>query len=355
MEDAMAKKVTIQQIAETLGLSSATVSRALNGHPLISADTKRVVSEAAERLGYLPRSALVRPISTLAKKPIAWITPLVNFQFEDPIILEAIGGMVSRSIEVGRHFLHIPTDAGYELETYRELIASGSIGGFILANRLAAGDWRLDFLLEQKVPFVAYGASPAAQAYPWVEVALADAYEVGTSHLLDLGHTRIAMLNSMPGFMASMERERGYRRAMADRGINVSENLMVAGPKNEEFGYRSMRQLLEGTPRPTAVFCSSVLSAKGALFAIEEQKLEIGRDISVIAFDDNIAGTFYSTPLTTVFSPVRPLGRRIVDMLELAINGEDYARLHHTQYAELVVRGSTAPAPNLAEIRQVAG
>jgi LacI family transcriptional regulator len=351
----MAKKVTIQQIAETLGLSSATVSRALNDHPLISTDTKRSVNETADRLGYLARATAPRQTGVMGKKPIAWITPLVNFQFEDPIILESIGGMVSRSIEAGRHFMHIPTDAGYELETYRELIASGTIGGFILANRLAAGDWRLDYLLEQKVPFVAYGASPAAQPYPWVEVAYAEAYAAGTRHLLELGHTRIAILNSLPGFVASMERERGFRQELARHGITVSENWVVSGPKNEEFGYRSMRQLLEGTPRPTAVFCSSAMTAKGALIAIAEEGLQVGRDVSVVAFDDNIAGTFYSMPLTTMFSPVRPLGRRIVDMLELAMAGEDYAKLNYTQHAELVVRGSTGPVLDQDDPRRAAG
>jgi LacI family transcriptional regulator len=158
----MAKKVTIQQLAQELNLSAATVSRALNDHPLINADTKRAVGELAEKLGYTARQpAGHRPGSLGARKPLAWITPLMNFQFEDPIILEIIGGIVSRSAEIGRTFLHIPTDASHELETYRELIASGEIGGFILANRLAEGDRRLEFLLESRVP-----SSPTARHQP---------------------------------------------------------------------------------------------------------------------------------------------------------------------------------------------
>jgi LacI family transcriptional regulator len=345
----MAKRVTIQQLADTLNLSTATVSRALNDHPLINADTKRAVGELAEKLGYAARQPAHRPAPPLGvKKPIAWITPLMNFHFEDPIILEIIGGMVSRSVELERHFLHIPTDAGHELDTYRELIASGEIGGFILANRLAAGDRRLEFLLEQNIPFISYGATPASKAYPWVRVDFAHAYWLGTRHLIELGHRRIALLNAMPGFQASAEREAGYRKALSEVGVDVSENWIVGGPKNEEFGYRTTQQLLDTTPVPTAIVCSSVMTAKSAVFAIRERGLEIGRDVSIIAFDDNVAGTFHATPLTTMFSPVRPLGRRIVDLLERAIDGEDPASLNHVQRAELVIRGSSGPAAALS-------
>jgi LacI family transcriptional regulator len=341
----MAKKVTIQQLATELNLSTATVSRALNDHPLINTETKRKVAELANQLGYMARKSAPRTVENRARKPIVWVTPLANFEFEDPIILEILGGMVSRTMELGRHFLHIPTDASHELETYRDLIASDEIGGFIVANRLAEGDRRIEFLLESKVPFIAYGAASTSNEYPWVHVDFAGAYREGTSHLLGLGHRRIAMLNAMPGFQTSTERESGYRRAMAEHDVPVSANWVVAGPKNEEFGYRCMQQLLEITPAPTAVICSSVITAKGALFAIDERGLVIGQDISLVAFDDNIAGTFYSTPLTTMFSPVRPLGRKIVDLLERAIAGEDPAGLQLVQHVELVVRASTGPVP----------
>lgn len=341
----MAKKVTIQHIAESLNLSAATVSRALNDHALISDSTKQAVNELAVRLGYSRRVGAPRASSAAQKKPVAWITPLNNFQFEDPIILEIIGGMVSRAVEVGRQFLHVPTDAAYELDTYRELIASEAVDGFVLANRLTAGDRRLEFLLDQNIPFVAYGATPVDQPYPCVEIAFAEAYRKATAYLIELGHARIALVNALPGFQTSIERERGYRSALDAFGVGASENWIFSGPKNEEFGYRSMHQLLESTPVPTAIVCSSVLGAKGAMFAIAEHGLVVGRDISLIAFDDNIAGTFYSTPLTTMFSPVRPVGRKLIDFLERAIEGEDYADLHHVQAVELVIRSSTAPAP----------
>ena len=341
----MAKKVTIQQLAQELNLSSATVSRALNDHPQINADTKRVVGELAEKLGYAARQPAVHRSGSLgSKKPIVWITPLVNFQFEDPIILEIIGGIVSRCAEIGRAFLHIPTDASHELETYRELIASKEIGGFILANRLAEGDRRLDFLMENRVPFISHGAiPPTSHTYAWVRVDFAHAYWMGTRHLLDLGHRDIALLNAMPGFQASAERESGFRQALAESGVTVSENWVIGGPKNEEFGYRIAHQLLDTTPAPTAIVCSSVMTARAAVFAVEERNLVVGRDVSIVAFDDNVAGTFHFTPLTTMFSPVRPIGRRIVDILERVIEGEDVTDLNFIQRAELLVRSSSGP------------
>lgn len=344
----MAKKVTIQDLAKRLNLSTATVSRALRDHPSINEGTRRSAHEMAAEMGYtthLTSRSLKKP-GALLKRPIAWITPLVNFQFEDPIILETLGGVASRCAEIGRHFLHIPTDVGRELDTYRELIADGVIEGFIVANRVTEGDRRVDLLLEEKVPFVAYyGATPLVGDYPSVDVAFAEAYALGTRHLLDLGHTRVALLNSLPNFQASAERERGYRAAMAERDVWISGNWVVGGPKTEEFGYSAMRQMLDSVAAPTGVICSSTMAAKGALAAINARGLVVGQDISLVNFDDNVAGSFYSVPLTALFSPARPLGRKVVDFLDRTIAGEAPHDLHHLTHPELIIRSSTGPAP----------
>ena len=86
------------------------------------------------------------------------------------------------------------------------------------------------------------------------------------------------------------------------------------------------------------------MTAKGALFALYESNLKVGRDLSLIAYDDNVAGTFFAVPLTTLFAPIRPLGRQLIRLLERAIAGEDYARLNHVLMPELIIRGSTGPA-----------
>lgn len=291
-------------------------------------------------------SRSLRETGTLLKRPIAWITPLVNFQFEDPIILETLGGIASRCAEIGRHFLHIPTDIGRELDTYRELIAEGVVEGFVVANRVTEGDRRVEYLLEQKMPFVAYyGATPLDGDYPSVDVAFAEAYALGTRYLLELGHRRIALLNSLPNFQASAERERGYRAALADSQVWTSANWVVGGPKTEEFGYHAMRQMLDSASAPTGVLCSSTMAAKGAISAINERGLKIGRDLSVVSFDDNVAGSFYSVPLTTLFSSSRTLGRKVVDFLDSTIAGEPPSELHYVSHPELIIRGSTGPAP----------
>jgi LacI family transcriptional regulator len=344
----MVKKVTIQDLADQLNLSPATVSRALRDHPSINDGTRRSVHELAAGMGYTTHltSRSLKKGGTLLRRPIAWITPLVNFQFEDPIILETLGGIASRCAEIGRHFLHIPTDVGRELDTYRELIAEGVIEGFIVANRVTEGDRRVEYLLEEKMPFVAYyGATPLTGDYPSVDVAFAEAYALGTRHLLELGHRRIALLNSLPNFQASHERERGYRAALAEQQVWSSANWVVGGPKTEEFGYSAMRQMLDSVSAPTGVICSSTMAAKGALSAINERRLTVGRDVSLVNFDDNVAGSFYSVPLTTLFSPARPLGRKVVDFLDRTIAGEASGDLHHIAHPELIVRGSTGPAP----------
>lgn len=342
----MSKKITIQDLATRLGLSAATVSRALRDHPSINEGTRRSAHELAAEMGYTTHltSRSFKKAGAMTKRPIAWVTPLVNFQFEDPIILETMGGVASRCAEIGRHFLHIPSDVSRELDTYRELIADGVVEGFIVANRAAEGDRRVEFLIDENIPFVAYyGATPLDGDYPSVDVAFAEAYALGTRHLLDLGHRRIGLLNSMPGFQASAERERGYRMALDEQQVWSSGNWVIGGPKTEEFGYHAMRQMLDSAQAPTGILCSSTMAAKGALSAVNERGLTVGSDVSIVCFDDNVAGSFYSVPLTTLFSPARPLGRMVVDFLDRTIAGEPPAQLHHLTYPELIVRSSTGP------------
>ncbi len=125
----------------------------------------------------------------------------------------------------------------------------------------------------------------------------------------------------------------------------TSANWVVGGPKTEEFGYSAMRQMLDSAAAPTGVLCSSTMAAKGALSAINERGLTVGRDVSLVSFDDNVAGSFYSVPLTTLFSPSRPLGRMVVDFLDRTIAGEPPGELRYVSHPELIVRRSTGPAP----------
>jgi LacI family transcriptional regulator len=124
---------------------------------------------------------------------------------------------------------------------------------------------------------------------------------------------------------------------------------MSSGLMTEENGYRTMSALLELADRPTAVICSSILSASGAIRAIQQAGLVIGRDVSLIAHDDGLPflkAEGLSPPLTTTRSSIRAAGARLAELLLHMIAAPDDDLPHELWPAELIVRGSTGPAPS---------
>ena len=314
----------------------------------VNLDTRSAVQRHAAELGYTPRSSKDRdsrrPGARL-KGGFGLVHPLTSFAFEDPLLLDFIGGMASRTFELGRLFHMVPIEVSQEEMCYGNLLDEGTLDGFILLNARPSSDWRIRYLLARNVPFVVHGRGKEATPYPCLDVGFRSGHRRAVQHLLDFGHRQIALLNSLPGTLIAAEWDAGYREGLEAGGIKGRANWILSGPKTEEFGYRALRQLLESEPAPTALVCSNVLSAKGAVQAVSDLGLAIGRDFSLVAYDDQLPGAFFSVPLTTIFAPCRPMGTMLVDLLDRAAASEPYDSLHAYIEPELVIRTSTGPSP----------
>lgn len=342
------RRITLSHLAEKLGLSTATVSRALRDDDAVNLETRSAVQQVAAELGYTPRASKDRPpppASPPLKGGFGLVQPLTSFAFEDPLLLDFIGGMASRTFEFDRLFHLVPTEVSQEEMCYGTLLAQNVLDGFILLNARPSSDWRIRYLLARGIPFVVHGRGSEAMPYPCLDVGFRSGHRRAVRHLSALGHSKIALLNSLPGTLAAAEWDAGYREGLEAAGLQSRANWVLSGPKTEEFGYRALRQLLESEPAPTAVICSNVLSAKGAVQALSDLGLGVGRDFSLIAYDDQLPGAFYAVPITTIFAPCRPMGTQLADLLERAVAGEPYEALQAHIEPELVIRGSTGPAP----------
>ena len=339
-----ASRITLADLAAQLNLSTATVSRALRGDEVVNEETRTRVNTLAGELGYSPRRAsraLSQSGSTL-RKGFGLIQPLNSFAFEDPLLLDFVGGMASRTLDFGRLFHLIPTEVSQEERCYDTVLDLDYLDGFVLLNARPTSDWRIDYLQSRGIPFVMHGRGSENTIFPCLDVGFRRGHRLATTHLIELGHQAIALLNSLPGTLAAAEWEAGYREAMATAGLSVRANWMLQGPKTEEFGYHATRQLLQSEPSPTAAIYSNVLSAKGAVQALSDLGITIGRDFSLIAYDDQLPGAFYGVPITTIFAPCRPMGSRLVELLDEAVAGESPELLQDRFEPELVVRSSTA-------------
>ena len=175
------------------------------------------------------------------------------------------------------------------------------------------------------------------------------AFRQATKYLLDLGHTRIGLINGFKTYTYAADRERGYRAELAARGIAIDERLIAEAVMTDDNGYRLMERFLVETPRPTAILVSSMMMAFGAFRAVRAAGLVLGKDVSMIAHDDVFpflnADRMYP-PMSTTRSSIRAAGTRVAELLIEQLRGRACDTIHELWPVDLVIRGSTGPAPS---------
>ncbi len=336
----------LKDLADRLGLSQTTVSRALNGYPEVSEATRRRVLEAAQRYHYRPNPS-ARRLATGRAGAVGTVLPTDRNLLVDPHFVEFLAGVGERLVEDEMDIVLSPARAGDETGTYRRIVAGHRVDALILSGPLYE-DERVSLLTELGLPFVVHGRTMINAPYAWLDIDNEGAFRRATSHLLDLGHTRIALINGSTRFTYAVHRERGFRAAFAARGLTPDPNLIGEGPMTDDVGYRLTERVFAVEPRPTAFLVSSMMLAFGCVRVIRAAGLTLGRDVSLIAHDDVfpfLNADRMVPPLTTVRSPIRAAGTRVAEMLVDLIAGRPPETVHELWPVELVIRASTGPAP----------
>lgn len=333
--------MSLKTLANKLGLSISTVSRALADHPDVSEETKTRVRELALSINYVP-NVLARRLQKGRCDAIALVLPGGPEQFDDPFFLELISGVGSRLAERGLDFvLRSAVPGPDEAKTYRDLVDGKRCDGVILPRKRAK-DPRVAFLSGRGIPFVGFSAPEDDEAYPYVQIDNRSGGRHPAQHLMDFGHHRIALLQLKDPFLSALERQDGFASAMRERSLSPR---VVTGAVHEDDGYQAVRQLLTEAKPPTAIACSTDRMAIGALRAIARSGLRCPEDVSIVGYGNQSFTAYTNPPLTTVHYPTYSLGRRAVDLLCQAVDGEDVRNLSEVWNVELVVRGSTGPSP----------
>jgi LacI family transcriptional regulator len=162
------------------------------------------------------------------------------------------------------------------------------------------------------------------------------------SHLISLGHNRIAIIKGAPRNYDAAERLRGYRLALRDAGLKPERSLELEGAFTEAGGYAAALQIIELDPRPTAIFAANDSMAIGALSALRESGVQIPDDIAVAGFDDIPLARYMDPPLSSVRVPICDLGARAVEILLHGITHKnDHKRKRERVQTQLVIRRST--------------
>lgn len=337
----------LKELAGRLNLSQTTVSRALNGYPEVSETTRERVLDAARRFGYRPNASAQRLATGRAGAVGAVLQTNRNLMF-DPHYVEFLAGLGERLAEDEMDIVLSPTKVNDEMASYRRLATGTRVDALVLSSPVLS-DNRVKLLAELGMPFVLHGRTADQAPHAWLDIDNEGAFRHATKHLLDLGHTRIALINGSRRFTYAAHRERGFRAALAERGLAVDEHLVAEGIMTDEVGYRFTERFLAATPRPTAILVSSMMMALGAFRALRSAGLELGKDVSMIAHDDVFpflnADRMVPT-MSTTRSSIRSAGTRVAELVVEILGGREPSTIHELWPVDLIVRGSTGPAPS---------
>lgn len=335
---------TIKDIAQKVGKSITTVSRALNDYADISPETKEMVRQAAQELGYTPNT-LAQRLKKQQTDTIGLIIPTSGPRFSDPFFSEFIAGIGNKAALLGYDLLVATRAPGLqELETYRSIVNTHRVDGFIVV-RTRTQDDRIDFLRAEKFPFVSFGRTSGTLDFSYVDEDGEAGLECVIEHLVGLGHATLGVIASPQNLMFTNHRITGIRRQASQMGVRPEDLIFVEGDLTQRSGFLMANALLNQTPAPTAIVALNDLMAIGAISAAQDRGLVVGKDISITGFDNIPMAEHSHPPLTTVNQPIYQIGTTMCDILVRQIRGELAAPEQILLKPSLIIRQSTGPYP----------
>lgn len=344
----MTKRTTARDVAELAGVSRTTVSFVLNNVPgmRIPDETRQRVQQAARQLNYHP-DATARRMASRRTNVIGFVLRQSPEQvFADHFLPQVLDGFSQAASSQGYHVLFEPIPPEDKAGAYARLIRERHVDGIVLSGP-RFDDQALLQIHAEGAPVVLLGQLPGTRI-PFVDVNNAGGARVAATHLISLGHRRIAFVTNAPlDYTASADRLAGYRQALAEAGLPYDESLVRFGNFTPQSGLAAMEELLGLASRPTAVFIASDTVALGALHAIRQHNLRVPGDFAVVGFDDISLAAFVDPPLTTIRLPATGEGWGAAELLIRLIEGEDPIRNPQVILdTELIVRESCGAHPH---------
>ena len=333
-------KVTIKDIAKKVNRSITTVSRALNGYDDVSPKTKQLIVETAREMGYTPNT-LAQRLQKQYTDTIGLVLPTFSPRFADPYFSELLAGIGNKAASLDYDLLVSTRAPGeQEIATYRKLIEGGRVDGFIVV-RTRTQDARIDYLVSQGFPFVAFGRCESGAEFSYVDEDGYYGMQLVADHIAELGHSRIAAIKSNDDLNFTHERVGGLRDGLGKFGIPLDEALIRSGDLTQKSGYDNAMFLLQLPDPPTVIVAFNDLMALGAMSAAQELGLEVGKDVLVTGFDDNPMAEHSHPSLTTVRQPVYTIGTMVCETLIKIIKKEIFEHQQKLLKPSLVIRQST--------------
>ncbi|MXO96368.1 LacI family DNA-binding transcriptional regulator [Erythrobacter aquimaris] len=341
--------VTIKHVAADAGVSLQTVSRVINNEPNVRPAMKERVQASIDKLGYVPSIAAQRMSGSRSYLILAindrdlTIADWRAREGRDWVDQMLLGGMLTCAEHGYRMLIELVDTHNDHVE--RELgaaIAALQPDGVILTPPHSGNPLITGLLAERGIPFARIGSTDPG---PGIPMTMGDTHNarIATEHLLDLGHERIGFIAGPSEFSLSDWRIAGWKEAMFAAKL-PTDGLCERGDFGFDSGLEAARKLLSLPQRPTAIIASSDQMTFASMQVAKEMGLRIPEDLSVISFDNSPIVRFTQPPLTAVDQPIAATASRAVELLIDAKKGQLPTEPVRVK-GELVVRGSTGPAP----------
>jgi LacI family transcriptional regulator len=331
--------VTIYDVAEAAGVSTATVSNVLRGTRYVRPDLQKRVQDAIALLDYRPNRAN-RGLRVRRSRTIGVVVPDITVGLFYGIVrrIEQRAAFTDYQIILA----DTQEDVSSERNRVRALIQREIDGLIVVPCRDDSPV--LGELRERGIPTVLLDRVGRDIDFDSVSADNASASREGTQHLISLGHRRIVLLASDPSLRNIRERIDGYREALQQAGLSTFEQVLVVGRNASDTVSPALKPLLQEAAPPSALFAVTQSVAIGTLKTIWEFGLELPADISLVAFDDSEWFTALRPFLSTIHQPAEDFADQAWSMLMARLNNDRSPKLHAEVHCSLIIRESTGPA-----------
>jgi DNA-binding LacI/PurR family transcriptional regulator len=319
--DSDKRKIQMIDIARMAGVSTSTVSRALNGSSLTNDETKKRIIELARSLNYTINQS-AKNLRMGDNRTIGVVIPYdrqIRQHISDPFFLGMLGSLADALTDSNYDLLLSRVEADH-LDDMAALYDSGRARAIMVIGQWGHHD-QLNELAKRNVPMVVWGAQMPRQLYCSVGSDNFSGGKLATEHLLKIGRRRIAFMGNVE-LPEAEQRYNGYLQAHLEAGVSVDPKLYLPSPFTPEEAQGVMRQFLtSGTPMD-AVVAASDLIAINAMGVLMGAGISIPQDVSVVGYDDVDMASHSFPPLTTIRQPLDLAGKAMMDCLQDILDGK---------------------------------
>jgi LacI family transcriptional regulator len=328
----------LRTLANQLGISVSTASRALNGYADVSAVTRARVQEAARAMGYRPDPRAHR-LATGRAGAVALVASMLSRNFLDATFAALLSGVDAVLSEQGLYTLatSLPADER-EMPAFQRLL-DGRLVDAVIVARTYVHDPRVDLLLEQDMPFVTYGRTARSSDHAWVDPDNERAFYLATRRLVERGHRSVDLINGPAVYTFAQLRERGWRSALTEAGC---AGRMRTSELTSSAGDQVATELLRDT-RTSALLCANDTVALGALAAVKRAGRAVGGagGVAVVGYGNTEAGRYADPALSTIDYGIEDNGRHLGEVLLELLAGRPAGELQRLEDVRLIERASS--------------